>query len=464
MIWILISLVLIYLALPELAGKIKFLESNKLSKSVVSSSIKIREQAKRFWKTAVGSLRFPIPDGKLGSIASLVKAKRKILVSVGAALFAVFGWVGLQALLVQNSTPETFAKSFFTAVDSGDFSVLNDSRFFEGVAKDEPVIPQGLDFKVLKPNPSEIGAPAYYLEDANEWRFNFLREKNTSSGYPIVPVDRWNWIFLERDWQVLNLKPQTLDLSESFFNFDASQTVRAGNLEATVGDIQSKKADFSLFKVIPGSFEVSVSPLGFNLGLEKGIVNISRYESRPAPQLSPAPNKLEVKQVGAALKIAEDFVQACLKKAETSEGCGLTAQSSSDDILSSISNDSSDYDIDWEVYDELFSKWESKGCKPIAFQVVSATEGNQQFACSGVNTVATRMSGNNCYRKYSTWLGIYIDGCWGTKTIVETERVGFRSTITVPVKLNLESNAITFGEATGAAAPPKCKPDSYLCG
>lgn len=466
MIWIILSLIVIYLALPEISQKtnVGFLVRNKVFQSAVESSRGIRGQVIRFWKGLGSSVRSSTKSIRFAQIGEVLKANRKFAVAISGTLVAAAGWVGVQALLVQNSTPESFAKEFFAAIDAGDYSVLNDSRFYEFASNEYPVIPEGIQFKVSKPKASDLGEPVYYVEEQGEWRFNFEREKSTATGYPIIPVDRWNGIFLERDWQVLNLRQQSISLVDAFASFDPNQTVKAGNLTASVDEIRSKKAPFSVFRALPGEFEVSVTPSGLNLGLEKGVVVVSRFGSEVAPKFTPKPNQLEPSQISAAKKIAEAFLEDCLKKAASDDGCPLTSKSSSDDILSSISNDSSAYDIDWEVYDELSSKWESKGCKPGALQVVSATQANQQFACSGVNTVATRMSGNNCYRKYSTWLGIYIDGCWGTKTIVETEREGFRSTITVPVTLDLTTRSLTYGIATGVAAPPKCKPDSYLCG
>jgi hypothetical protein len=75
---------------------------------------------------------------------------------------------------------------------------------------------------------------------------------------------------------------------------------------------------------------------------------------------------------------------------------------------------------------------------------LTSTTADLTIACSGMNEERTKYRSNDCYRKYSSWLGIYIDGCWGTRTDIVSDKSWFTAEIVIEAKLDPIRNTISL--------------------
>jgi hypothetical protein len=393
---------------------------------------------------------------RAGFMAQLKRFK-KYIITVLAIGVAAGAWSVAQVVLVNSQTPEAFVTAYWDALDAKDAKLLDDPRYFADAKTETPVAPQYV-LDALEIEPIQREGHTFERQENGDFR---VLDKSGRWEFSVAPVDRFVWGYVERTWQIKAGNAEYLLVRDLFRKFDEQQVITVGSREMTLGSLLADTKGTGEFRLFSGLVKISVAPLGLNAGLAP--MNVYSAVSS-ATAIEPAVATISAAELVAAKKVADALIQECIaKEANTKvyETCDMTDQMDSDDIASSIKGESPLDDPD--VVEEISNKWKAGSCVARKLEISSATQGLQHFHCVGYNIVETKISGNVCYKKYSSWLGIYIDGCWSSRTDYEVETTAFRADVSVALTLDLSTNKLTVGPATGVAMPPVCRKDAF-CG
>lgn len=413
---------------------------NKRTRSLGGNPLGIDEVKRVFSglnKTQIERIR-SVSSGLFESLrmTTWIKKYRKYLISFGAVSLGVSIFAGVQAFQINTATPDDFIAKFVESYESNDVSALINPDYFVDAQSNVPVFESSISSALVPDSWTETDVVSRGVE--GKW-FVTLPSLRT---YEVTPVDSFNWGFVSRTWKILGLK--SAEVGWSFGSLtDSSQTVQIGSKTVTLAELNDPSNPLHRFRVFPGTITYSLSPYGFNKGVDENVEKLVTGKELP---LSWAQTSLPDESNNQAAKIASSIFSTCLKKSDKCELIPWDKDYSSLKILPDDERNSTvgNYPDDAEDSSVISETWSPKACLFKSSSFLTTTTADLTIACSGMKEERTRYRSNDCYRKYSSWLGIYIDGCWGTRTDIVSEKSWFTAEIVVDAKLDPIRNTISL--------------------
>jgi hypothetical protein len=237
--------------------------------------------------------------------ATIQKFHSKKKISYPLALCAIFLilWTISQAIIYSSSSPTEITQKYISAINSGDWSSLNDEILFP--RNDQtPILPVEIrGIRNAKQSFVELVGINRNGEKATITILHSGREE-----YEIIATFhlKFNGLFFTPEWEISSPPPTASVNFDNLFSEDQLTNAEIDGVLTTVGDMRDRYS--SKYLVLPGVYEIKVNPAGY---LQTNIGTASIFAG--GAQISVAAKNFKVPAVtlDSIESIVESAAQSC---------------------------------------------------------------------------------------------------------------------------------------------------------